>query len=384
MAIWKRIRSVFSTSRTSRDPSPDETPILDENPNATVSSEPREQHSCSASEDAGPALEATPDSSSCLQPESPSIVDSQTDATDEQPSEDTSGDSFEFHGGDYDPWPPEESRSANCLHPESPSIVDMQSNASEEQPSEDTSGDSSVFHGNDDDPWPPEDISLPKVTISDFTETGQAKSSIVVPKQRAYTGRKPVISSRLADIPCATLGVQGLLDQLNSTLGTSIISLMPIFLHIYPARAVLSSIFMSTMSDQSGKLHVSGVERISVTIFQLLIVQSGGAQASQMFEWWISNLSAVNEHCAIRSIAFTIVVYDPKRQEGHHASDWEDLWTRMDGCLTSSKMASLECLTITFNPQPAGWDTLKARMEGNFQGLKRLGREVILDGPVRQ
>ncbi|KAK0458742.1 uncharacterized protein EV420DRAFT_1333889 [Desarmillaria tabescens] len=31
----------------------------------------------------------------------------------------------------------------------------------------------------------------------------------------------PVISSRLADTPCATLGVQGLLDQLNITLGTS-------------------------------------------------------------------------------------------------------------------------------------------------------------------
>ncbi|SJL18352.1 uncharacterized protein ARMOST_21939 [Armillaria ostoyae] len=135
---------------------------------------------------------------------------------------------------------------------------------------------------------------------------------------------------------------------------------------------------------QSGKLHVSGVERISVTIFQLLIVQSGGAQASQMFEWWISNLSAVNEHCAIRSIAFTIIVYDPKRQEGHPASDWEDLWTRLDGCLTSSKMASLERVTITFNSRPAEWDTLKAQMEGNFLGLKRLGREVILDAPVRQ
>ncbi|KAK0237753.1 hypothetical protein EDD85DRAFT_951916 [Armillaria nabsnona] len=213
MAILKRIRSVFLTSRTNKDPSPDEIPILDENPKTTVSSEPREKHSTrSASEDAGPALEATPDSSSCLHLDSPSIVDSQTDDTEEQPSEDTSDD---------DPWPPEGSRSANYLHPESPSIVDLQSNASEEQPSEDTSGDSSVFHGDDDDPWPPEDISLPKVTISAFTETGQAKSSFVVPKQRAYTGRKPVISSRLTDILCATLGVQGLLDQLNSTLRTS-------------------------------------------------------------------------------------------------------------------------------------------------------------------
>ncbi len=147
MAIWKRIHSVFLTSRTSKDPSPDETPILDENPNTTVSSEPREQHSTrSASEDASPTLEATPDSS-CLHLESPSIVDSQTDDTEEQPSEDTSDD---------DPRPPEERRSANYLHPESPSIVDLQSNASEEQPSEDTSGDSSVFHGDDDDPWPPE------------------------------------------------------------------------------------------------------------------------------------------------------------------------------------------------------------------------------------
>ncbi|KAK0481344.1 hypothetical protein IW261DRAFT_1070242 [Armillaria novae-zelandiae] len=61
----------------------------------------------------------------------------------------------------------------------------------------------------------------PEVTISSFTETGREESSIVVPKQRAYTGRKPVIPSSLADTPCATLGVQGLLDQLNATFGTS-------------------------------------------------------------------------------------------------------------------------------------------------------------------
>ncbi|PBL00150.1 hypothetical protein ARMGADRAFT_901860, partial [Armillaria gallica] len=36
-----------------------------------------------------------------------------------------------------------------------------------------------------------------------------------------YTGRIPVIPSHLADTSCATLGVQGLLDQLNTTLGTS-------------------------------------------------------------------------------------------------------------------------------------------------------------------
>ena len=66
-----------------------------------------------------------------------------------------------------------------------------------------------------------QDIILPEVTISAFTETDQEESSIAVPLQRAYTGRKPVITSRLADTPCSTLGVQGLLDRLNTTLGTS-------------------------------------------------------------------------------------------------------------------------------------------------------------------
>ncbi|PBK90069.1 hypothetical protein ARMGADRAFT_969351 [Armillaria gallica] len=66
--------------------------------------------------------------------------------------------------------------------------------------------------------WPPRDISLPEITISAFTEIGQLT---IVPKQQAYTSRMPVISSHLADTPCATLGIQGTLDQLNSTLGTS-------------------------------------------------------------------------------------------------------------------------------------------------------------------
>ncbi|KAK0433077.1 hypothetical protein EV421DRAFT_1910373 [Armillaria borealis] len=64
-------------------------------------------------------------------------------------------------------------------------------------------------------------ITLPRVTISALTETGQAEESIKVPKQRSYTGRSPVITSSLADTPCAALGVQGVLDRLNATLGTS-------------------------------------------------------------------------------------------------------------------------------------------------------------------
>ncbi|KAK0506430.1 hypothetical protein EDD18DRAFT_31473 [Armillaria luteobubalina] len=62
---------------------------------------------------------------------------------------------------------------------------------------------------------------FPKVTISSQTETRQTEEFVKVPKQRAYTGRKPVISSYIANIPCSGLGIQGLLDLLNTTLRTS-------------------------------------------------------------------------------------------------------------------------------------------------------------------
>ncbi|PBK79142.1 hypothetical protein ARMGADRAFT_185164 [Armillaria gallica] len=58
--------------------------------------------------------------------------------------------------------------------------------------------------------------------LSAYTETGQAELSIEVPLQRSYTGgRHDVIPCSLADTPCATLGVWGLLNGLNVTLGTS-------------------------------------------------------------------------------------------------------------------------------------------------------------------
>ncbi len=66
-----------------------------------------------------------------------------------------------------------------------------------------------------------EDNSLPEVTLSAFDETGRVESSIPVLKQRSYIGRNPVISSALADTPCADLGVDGVLEKLNATLGTS-------------------------------------------------------------------------------------------------------------------------------------------------------------------
>ncbi|SJL08095.1 uncharacterized protein ARMOST_11457 [Armillaria ostoyae] len=55
---------------------------------------------------------------------------------------------------------------------------------------------------------------LPEVTVSSFGSR--------VPKQRSYTGRKPVIPSALADTLCADLSIiQELLEKLNTVLGTS-------------------------------------------------------------------------------------------------------------------------------------------------------------------
>ncbi|KAK0494940.1 hypothetical protein EDD18DRAFT_1332883 [Armillaria luteobubalina] len=73
----------------------------------------------------------------------------------------------------------------------------------------------------DDDSGRTGQLELSEVTISSQTEIGQTEVSIKIPAQRAYTGRKPAISSSLADIPCCCLGIQGLLNLLNSTLGTS-------------------------------------------------------------------------------------------------------------------------------------------------------------------
>ncbi|KAK0433019.1 hypothetical protein EV421DRAFT_1449437 [Armillaria borealis] len=85
---------------------------------------------------------------------------------------------------------------------------------------------------------PSEPRIYPQVTISAFTESGKEESSIEVPKQRSYIDRKPVISSSLANTPCASLGVAGLLDQLNTTLRTS-----------YTLNKWLSSILETCISD---------------------------------------------------------------------------------------------------------------------------------------
>ncbi|KAK0462755.1 hypothetical protein IW261DRAFT_1613959 [Armillaria novae-zelandiae] len=85
-----------------------------------------------------------------------------------------------------------------------------------------------------------EPVEYPEVTISAFTETGREESSIVVPLQRIYTGRKPVIPSILADIPCSTFDIQSFLDQLNAIFGTSY-SLDNVF---------LASLLVECMTDE--------------------------------------------------------------------------------------------------------------------------------------
>ncbi|KAK0446955.1 uncharacterized protein EV420DRAFT_1569127 [Desarmillaria tabescens] len=62
--------------------------------------------------------------------------------------------------------------------------------------------------------------SLPEVVLSALTEIGQEESSVPVSKQRSYAGKKPVIASSLANTPCAELGVDGLLEKLNTIFGT--------------------------------------------------------------------------------------------------------------------------------------------------------------------
>ncbi len=47
------------------------------------------------------------------------------------------------------------------------------------------------------------------------------ESSISVPNQHRFQGRKPVIPSSLSDMPCRVLGVAGLLAMLNTILNTS-------------------------------------------------------------------------------------------------------------------------------------------------------------------
>ncbi|SJL18516.1 uncharacterized protein ARMOST_22109 [Armillaria ostoyae] len=59
-----------------------------------------------------------------------------------------------------------------------------------------------------------------EMSHSSFTEANRDESTIPVLKQRSYTGRK-VIPSALANTLCADLGADGILEKLNTILGTT-------------------------------------------------------------------------------------------------------------------------------------------------------------------
>ncbi|SJL11673.1 uncharacterized protein ARMOST_15079 [Armillaria ostoyae] len=82
-------------------------------------------------------------------------------------------------------------------------------------------------------------LNLSNVTIIAPIEDGLSIQDIKVPKQRAYTGSKPVIPSSLADTPSASLGVDGLMKMLNSTLSTK-----------YDLTPSLSSLLEAYISDE--------------------------------------------------------------------------------------------------------------------------------------
>ncbi|PBK60029.1 hypothetical protein ARMSODRAFT_966412 [Armillaria solidipes] len=77
------------------------------------------------------------------------------------------------------------------------------------------------------------------VTIIAPIANGLSIEDIKVPNQRAYTGSKPVIPSSLADTPSGSLGVDGLMEILNRTLGTK-----------YDLTPSLSSLLAEYISDK--------------------------------------------------------------------------------------------------------------------------------------
>lgn len=58
------------------------------------------------------------------------------------------------------------------------------------------------------------DRNLPVVTVSAYNKTGQEDSAIPVEQQRSFIGG--VLPSAVADLPCASLGVEGALEKLNA------------------------------------------------------------------------------------------------------------------------------------------------------------------------
>lgn len=76
-----------------------------------------------------------------------------------------------------------------------------------------------------------------EVSISALAEAGCQETSVKVPFQWKYSGRKPVVPSSVANTPCVDLGIDKLLSHLNTLLGTS-----------HPQTPYLSSLLQSYIS----------------------------------------------------------------------------------------------------------------------------------------
>ncbi|KAK0432499.1 hypothetical protein EV421DRAFT_1498971 [Armillaria borealis] len=148
-----------------------------------------------------------------------------------------------------------------------------------------------------------------------------------------------VLSSRPCPLSCSNIVTLGItLRDANTTVPRCLNQ------YLVQERIPLKSLHVRHIrpglrTASSETLHISNVEKIAVTVLQMPVVLD---RTTHILEWWISSLAAVNEHCAIRSFSFTIIAFQQELKEGHPSLDWADLWRRLDDCLTSSKMASLE------------------------------------------
>ncbi|KAK0229240.1 hypothetical protein EDD85DRAFT_140576 [Armillaria nabsnona] len=213
-SILNRFRSVFLTARTAKDSPPDATSNSDHNSNTASHSESQEAI-------LQPNNNSIP-ADSLLPVVDPELTD--PFASPKRPSERLSSLPSQNHSvaeqsdslllvADTELTDPFSSPRRPC---ERLSSLRSQNHSAAEQSHSDCSDDPNggLFAYEVDN-------GFPEITITAFTETGQAESSIKVPEQRSYTSTWPVIPSSLANTPCAALGIPGLLDLFNTTLVTS-------------------------------------------------------------------------------------------------------------------------------------------------------------------
>ncbi len=163
--------------------------------------------------------------------------------------------------------------------------------------------------------------SLPEVTLSALAETGRVESSIPVLKQRSYIGRNPVISSALAGTPCADLGVDGVLEKLNATLGTAYSLDLP-----YVLGKVLNAI---PQRNHSWTSH----SRLSLPVRVYMQETRSHFSLARVFMRWMHSVSL---HGVLQS--YVAQNYDFGKVYAHLRPHWSDFAT------CSRQLSSLQAL----------------------------------------